>query len=309
MLRFGFNQFGGPDVFTELTAVIPEPKQNQVQIKVAAFGINPYDLRLRQGDFADSRTLPMPIVPGTELAGTVTAVGSDVTDYQIGDRVLNYRPRGAYSQFVTASTTKIAHLPADMSLTTAAALPNVGIAAFGVLQLLQVQPGKTIVIEGASGGVGSILVQAAKYLGLRVIATCSSANHELVLELGADEVGLYDRENVGARFANMGDYVVNATAGGHDNNAGIWMRRPNGVYVTLNEPDVRPEHDPDFHVLGEQRVDTQAAFAFLFKLFNHADLQVHLARTLPFSVTGVIAAHTELAQHHPAGKYVCTATE
>jgi NADPH:quinone reductase-like Zn-dependent oxidoreductase len=307
MLRFGFNQYGGPDVFTELTAPVPEPKANQVLIKTTAFGINPYDVKLRHGDFQNVRALKLPFVPGTELAGIVEAVGADVTDFTVGDRVMNYRPRGGYSEYVTASANKVAHVPDKLPLTVAAGMPNAGIAAYGVMQLLNVERGKTIIIEGASGAVGTILIQAAKYRGLNVLATCSSRNHDLVLRLGADQVALYDRENVAARFANMGDYVVNAVGGGNDAGAWSWMRRPGGVYVTLNEPETRPANDPDFHVLGDNGpTDVQAAFAFLTELRTRAELYINIAAALPFSLTGVTTAHAELTGHHPAGKFICT---
>jgi NADPH:quinone reductase-like Zn-dependent oxidoreductase len=307
MFRIGFNEFGGPEVFTTIPAEMPTPKANQVLIRVVAFGINPYDVRLRRGDYQKQRPLPWPIVPGTELAGIISAIGSDVQDYQVGDRVMNYRPRGGYSEYVTASTAKIAKVPENLPLTVAAGTPNAGIAAFGVLELLHVEPGKTIVIEGASGAVGSILIQAAKYRGLHVIATCSSANHDLVLRLGADEVGLYDRENVAAKFPSVGDYVVNAVSNGHDGGAGAWMRKPASQYVTLTEPEFRPAGDDNFHVLGDNGpTDTAAAFSFLSELRTRAELYINIADTLPFSAQGVTEAHAKLDRHHPAGKYICT---
>ncbi len=307
MKRFGFNAFGTPDVLTELAAPIPDPKPNQVLIKVTAFGINPYDTRLRQGQYADSRPLPFPIVPGTEVAGIIEQVGTEVTDFQVGDHVMNFRPRGGYSEFVTASTSKIAKIPDNVPLTVAAGLPQAGIAAYGVLQLLPLEPGKTIAIEGASGAVGSLLIQAAKYKGLNVIATCHSRNHDLVLRLGADQVGHYDLENVAARFADSADYVVNAIGGGDDAGAGAWIRRAGGSYVTLTEPQVRPAHDPKFHVLGDEGQPNVAdAFAFLTELRRRAELYVNVAAALPFTVEGVKTAHTRLESHHPAGKYICT---
>lgn len=307
MIRFGFNGYGAPDVFTTIEAPVPTPKDNQVLIKVVAFGINPYDLRLRRGEYNKTRPLPFPIVPGTEVAGIVTAVGSDVTDFTVGDRVVNYRPRGGYSEYVTASTSKIAKVPDNMPLTVAAGTPNAGIAAFGVLEMLKPERGKTIIIEGASGAVGSILIQAAKYRGLHVIGTCSARNHDLVMQLGADEVGLYDRENVAAKFANRGDYVVNATSGGDDAGAGTWLRKPGGKLLTLTAPEFRPQNDENYLVLGDEKpVNVQDAFAFLSELRVRAELYIKIAKLLPMTVQGVVTAHAELEKHHVAGKFICT---
>ncbi|WP_155286752.1 NADP-dependent oxidoreductase [Lacticaseibacillus zhaodongensis] len=312
MIRFGFYEYGSPEVFRKIEAEIPEPKADQVQIKVVAFGLNPYDVRLRKGDFKDERPLQMPIVPGTEVAGTVTAIGADVTDFKIGDRVINYRPRGGYSEYVTASTSKVAPIPSDVPFTVGAAMPQAGVAAYSAIQLLKLQSGsgKTIVVEGASGSVGSIVVQAAKYYGLTVLATCHSRNHDMVMKLGADQVAHYDKENVAARFADQGDYVFNATSGGNDAGAGTWMLKPEGTYVSLSAIPPVQQADSRYHVVGENGpADVQGAFAMLHELRERADLWINIADTFQMTLAGVQQAQAELDTHHAAGKIVCSSEQ
>lgn len=307
MMRFGFYDYGGPEVFRAIQADVPEPKDDQVQIKVMAFGLNPYDVRLRRGDFKDERPLKMPFVPGTEVAGTVTAVGQNVTDIHVGDRVINYRPRGGYSEYVTASRSKVAKVPDNLPFTVGAGMPQAGVAAYSALQLLHLEAGKTIAIEGASGSVGSIVVQAAKYYGLTVLASSHSRNHDMVMKLGADEIAHYDKENVAASFADRADYVFNATAGGHDDGAGTWIMKPKGTYVSLNALTPTQQADPHYHVVGENGpADVQGAFAMLHELRERADLWINIADTFPMTLAGVQQAQAELDTHHAAGKIICS---
>ncbi|WP_156314478.1 zinc-binding dehydrogenase, partial [Lacticaseibacillus camelliae] len=110
-----------------------------------------------------------------------------------------------------------------------AALPQVGLSAVTILQALALEPGQTLAVEGASGGVGALVVQLAKAQHLHVIATASARNADYLAQLGADEIGLYDQEDVGAKFKNQADATVNAVRGGQDYGAGPQLTRPGGT--------------------------------------------------------------------------------
>ena len=171
MERFGFEQYGNPSVFESIEAPVPEPKAGQVQLQVLGFGLNPYDASLRRGEQAAFRKVKFPVVPGTDVLGRITKLGEGVSEFAVGDLVMNYRPIGGYSEFVTASTSKIYKKPTALSFLDASALPQVGLAAFNILHyMLALKPGQTLGIVGASGGVGAILVQLAKFEKLNVIA-------------------------------------------------------------------------------------------------------------------------------------------
>ncbi|WP_125704606.1 NADP-dependent oxidoreductase [Lacticaseibacillus daqingensis] len=305
MLRFGFDHFGPADVFTAIDAPTPVPKPGQVLIDVLGFGLNPYDASLRRGEQADSRPLKFPIVPGTDVVGRVAALGEGVSDYAVDDRVLNYRPIGGYSEAVTASTGKIAKVPATLELAAAAGLPNIGIAAYTVMhQLLHLTPGQTLAVIGASGGVGSLIVQLAKAQGLFVIATASARNVAALRDLGADEVGAYDETDTGRLFADRADAVVNAVAGGVDHGAAVAIVKPGGVIVTTAWVDVDTTGKPTItHLqLGANRpAKAEDALPALLAL---PQLRVRVAKTLPFTLAGVIQGHELLETHHTAGKLV-----
>lgn len=304
MKRFGFNHYGSPAVFETIDALMPTPKANQALLHVLGFGLNPYDASLRRGEQAEFRHLKWPIVPGTDVLGRVVAVGAEVTDFAPGDLVMNYRPIGGYSEYVTASTTKLIKKPTALSFLDAAALPQVGIAAYTILHQLTTPPrGATIAIEGASGGVGSILVQMAKYMHLTVLASASSANREYLRQLGADEIASYDTENVGTRFAQRADIVINAINGGNDHDAGLKILKPGGALVTTAFVDAPP--GVDHRQLGASApLPTQEALAYLVTMAQTWGLSVRVAQQFAFTNAGVIAAHQQLERHHPAGKLV-----
>ena len=192
MERFGFEQYGNPSVFESIEAPVPEPKAGQVQLQVLGFGLNPYDASLRRGEQAAFRKVKFPVVPGTDVLGRITKLGEGVSEFAVGDLVMNYRPIGGYSEFVTASTSKIYKKPTALSFLDAAALPQVGLAAFNILHyMLALKPRQTLGIVGASGGVGAILVQLAKFEKLKVIAVVILRDIEIVRAMEADIAGRF----------------------------------------------------------------------------------------------------------------------
>ena len=191
----------GPPEFLQLKEIEkPTPTENQVLVKVHAASINalewrpftmsPIFIRLMGG-------LLKPKDPklGTDIAGRVEAVGSNVTEFQPGDEVFGVAS-GAFAEYVCAGKTKLALKPANVSFEAAAAVP---VAAFTALQGLrdrgQIQPGQKVLIYGASGGVGTFAVQLAKSLGAEVTAVCSPRNLDMARSIGADHVIDYTRED------------------------------------------------------------------------------------------------------------------
>jgi NADPH:quinone reductase-like Zn-dependent oxidoreductase len=161
----------------------PTPGQNEVLIKVSAASVNPLDWRLK------SRR------PGVDVSGQVVAVGPRVTQFKVGDAVLGCA-KGAFAEYACASETKLVSKPDEVSFEQAACLPIAGLTALQALRDKgKVQPGQTVLINGASGGVGTFSVQIAKWLGAEVTGVCSTPNVELVRSLGADRVIDYTRED------------------------------------------------------------------------------------------------------------------
>jgi NADPH:quinone reductase len=196
---------GGPDALEIVQLEPSEPGQGQIQVAVAAAGVNFIDVYQRAARAGYVR--PTPFVPGLEGAGRVTAVGQDVTGFVIGDRVAWKSAPGSYAGRVLVDAWQAVHLPDDVSEETAAALMLQGMTAhFLVSDTYAVQPGDTVLVHAAAGGVGLLLTQLAKLKGARVIAVVgTAAKQDLARGAGADEVLRYDGPDIGAQVRKLTD--------------------------------------------------------------------------------------------------------
>ncbi|XP_046330699.2 quinone oxidoreductase-like isoform X1 [Haliotis rufescens] len=183
-------EFGGPEVLKVQTDVpIPQPKASEVLIKVSAAGINPVDTYIRSGVYAAKPSLPY--TPGMDVSGVVQEVGADVKKFQKGDRVYSMRTStGAYAEFATVEEKYIGHLGDAITFEQGAGIGVPYYTAYRALILRGgARPGETVLVHGASGGVGSAAVQIAKSRGIRVLGTAGSAEGmEAIKKNGADVV-------------------------------------------------------------------------------------------------------------------------
>ncbi|MCU0493803.1 MAG: NAD(P)-dependent alcohol dehydrogenase [Chloroflexaceae bacterium] len=202
MQAIGFRRYGPADVLEPLTLPRPALAPDAVLVHVAAAGVNPADWRLRDGQFKRVMRLQLPFIPGSDIAGVVSAVGSAVTRFQPGDRVYAMLPLaqgGGYAEYATVPEQQLAAAPATITLAEAAAMPLAGLTALQALRdRARLRSGEHVLIYGASGGVGTFAVQIAKAFGARVTAVCSGRNATLVRGLGADAVRDYTQEDVAA---------------------------------------------------------------------------------------------------------------
>ena len=196
-----YHEFGGPLVLRLEEIDKPVPKDNQILVKVRALSVNPLDWHFMEGVPYIARPLAMgffkPTVTqlGVDYAGTVEAVGKDVTEFKPGDDVYGNK-FGAFAEYVVATTKAMALKPPDITFEQAASLP---VAALTALQALRdsgkLEAGQKVLINGASGGVGTFAVQIAKAFGAEVTGVCSGRNVDLVRSLGADRVIDYTKED------------------------------------------------------------------------------------------------------------------
>ena len=196
-----YHCYGGPEVLEYVDVPMPVPAQDEVLVKVHAAGVNPLDWHFMRGSPFVMRLMtgigaPKDASMGRDFAGVVEAVGKKVTRFKTGDRVFG-GANGAFAEYlVRAETGSIALMPANVSFEEAAAVP---VAAITALQSLrdsgQLQAGQKVLINGASGGVGTYAVQIAKSMGAEVHGVNSTRNVELVLGLGADHVFDYKKED------------------------------------------------------------------------------------------------------------------
>lgn len=190
---------------------IPEPKENEVLLKVMAAAVNPLDILQLTGSVKLIQDYRMPMTLGNECSGIVEKVGNSVKDFCVGDRVyarLPIKKIGAFAEYVAVDHEALAKMPSGYEFMTAAAIPLVGLTAYqGLVEELEVQSGKTLLITGASGSFGQMAVPIAKSMGLRVIVTGNTRSKEKLLKMGADQYIDYKKENYWEVLSDM-DYVI-----------------------------------------------------------------------------------------------------
>ncbi|MFC5664799.1 NADP-dependent oxidoreductase [Kitasatospora misakiensis] len=182
-------RFGGPEVLRVTAVPDPSPDPGQVRVRVYAAGVQPVDLAIREGRAPLGMELTPGLIPGNEFAGVVDAVGAGVHDWAVGDEVLGFRLLGCAAELVVADATQLVRKPAGMPWEHAGALSASGQTAHLALSTLKVGAGDTVLVHGATGGVGTVAVQLALAWGATVIGTASARNHDHLRELGAIPVG------------------------------------------------------------------------------------------------------------------------
>lgn len=212
-------QYGPPELLQFKERATPVPKDNEVLIKLCAASVNPLDWRLMRGKPWFVRLFfgllkPKSEIPGSDISGRVEAVGKDVTQFQPGDEIFGAKgfAGGGFAEYVCAVENELALKPANISFEEAAAVPVAAITALlGLRDKGQIQSGQKVVIDGASGGVGTFAIQIAKSFGAEVTAVCSTRNLEIARSIGADHVIDYTRENF-TRNGQHYDLIMAANA-------------------------------------------------------------------------------------------------
>jgi NADPH:quinone reductase-like Zn-dependent oxidoreductase len=181
-------EYGAPEVLKFEETPRPEPKEDDALVRVIASDVNPADPLTLSGKYAREWGTHLPLIPGYDIAGIVEKTGAQVTTLKKGDAVYGYPTfGGGWAEYVTVKQWEVAAKPRSLTFAEAAAVPMCALTAWQALvSVAHLQPGQTVLIHGGSGGVGSFAIQIAKARGARVIATASTANQDLLKQLGAD---------------------------------------------------------------------------------------------------------------------------
>src|SRR5437773_10379703 len=217
--------FGGPEVLQYEDVPQPQPRPNEILVRVHAASVNPVDWKIREGHL--SATLPM--IMGIDFSGVVESVGNGVTKYRSGDAVFGQvaDESGGYAEYAVAMESDVARKPEELDHIRAAALPVAGLVPWQALfDTANLTAGQTVLIHGAAGGVGSFAVQFAKWKGARVLGTASGAHVEQVRQLGADQVIDY-RKTKFEEVARDVDVVLD-TIGGETQERSWRVLKPGG---------------------------------------------------------------------------------
>ncbi len=233
-------RYGSAEVLQSEDVAQPQIQPNQLLVKVHASSVNPIDWKTRQGMLSLLSGNNFPLILGFDLAGEVVAVGSQVRSFQPGDTVYGCAnfPGGAYAEFAAVPENLIAPKPTNLTFEEAATVP---LAALTALQALRdqgnIKSSQTVLINGASGGVGMFAVQIAKALGTEVTGVCSTRNLEFVKSLGADRVIDYTQEDFTADRVQY-DIIFDAV-GKRSLSKCKRVLKPEGIYIsTLPTPEV-----------------------------------------------------------------------
>ncbi len=234
-----YTHYGSPDVLQLKDVERPAPRDNEVLIRIHAASLNAYDWHLLTADIFLVRLMggglfrPKHPIPGVDIAGRIEAAGSHVKQFRQGDEVFgDISPcgNGGFAEYVSVPESLLAHKPTNLTFEEAAAVPMAAITALqGLRDQGQIHSGKKVLIQGASGGVGTFAVQLAKYLGTEVTAVCSTRNVDQARSLGADHVIDYTKEDF-TRSGRQYDLIL-AANGYHPLSAYRHALTPQGIYV------------------------------------------------------------------------------
>ncbi|MGW7201820.1 NADP-dependent oxidoreductase [Streptomyces chryseus] len=272
---------GGPGVLEVVEADVPEPGWAEVLVEVKAAGVNPVDWKVRGGGLGY-----LPFSVGWDVSGVVRALGAGVTRFKVGDEVFGM-PRfpieaGAYADFVTGPSRQFALKPSGLSHVQAAGLSLAGLTAWQALvSTAGLEADQRVLIPAGAGGVGHLAVQIAKCRGAYVMATASTAKHEFVRGLGADEVFDYRSVDVGSHVSGV-DVLLATVAGQLEELAGTLT--PGGWVIALNGGDVKAaQHlsEAGFHSAFMLVEPDRADLETLAALVRSGSLTVHVDKVFP----------------------------
>ena len=296
-----YDEFGGVDVLRVAEVPVPEPGPDEVLVEVAAAGINPGEAYVREGRYAQRWPSTFPSGQGSDLAGTVRALGPGVDAVAVGDEVFGWTDlRASQAEYVVVPVRQVLAKPSELAWEQAGALHVVGATAWAAVRAVDPRPGETVVVSAAAGGVGVLTVQLARRTGATVVGVASEANHDWLRARGVVPVahgdGLVDRIRAAAPTV---DAFIDLFGDGYVD-----------VALALGVPPDRIDTIIDFAAVEEHGVKADGnavgarpeVLAELAALLAEGELELPVAAT--YSLERVQDAYRELERRHTRGKIV-----
>lgn len=300
--------YGSKDELKEMEVPNPVPTAHQVVVEVKATSINPIDWKLREGYLQQMMPWQFPIILGWDVAGVITEVGSEVTDWKVGDEVFA-RPDttrfGTYAEYTLVDDHLLARKPASISWEEAAAVPLAGLTAYQALFTHgNLKKGEKVLIHAGAGGVGIYAIQLAKQAGAYVITTASERNHELLTSLGADKVIDYRNTKFEDVLSDI-DVVFDTMGGDVQRNSFKVIKKHTGRIISIVsnfDEELVKEYDVIAKNIwlnpnGEQLQE-------MADMLDQKKIKSVVGATFPFSQQGIYDAHALSESHHAVGKIV-----
>ncbi len=299
---------------TELQVVsdypVPAINDDQVLVAISATSVNPIDYKARQGLLSGRFQWQFPVVLGWDVAGEIIAIGKNVTDFSIGQRVFA-RPAndvtgrfGSYAEFMAVDTNQLAKIPDNLTDSEAAAVPLAGETALQMLRALQIGPGKKVLIQAGAGGVGIFAIQLAKLMGAQVATTVSGSNIALVQQLGADIAIDYHKHAIQDILSDY-DAVLDTIG---DIDGGMDILSSGGRLITISaslspEQTQRAHNETKTIATGWLQPNGQDLQQLADYIAND-QLKIIIDSQYPLTTSGIQAAHARIESHHARGKII-----
>ena len=310
MQAAAIDRAGGPEVITLHTLPVPKPAADEVLIAVNTAGVAIWDVGLRRHPQSIKHS-HFPLVLGTDGAGVVAAVGARVPGFKVGEQVYSYswdNPHGGfYAEYVAVPAERVGHVPEGLSLRQAGAIATTGLTAIqGIDDALHLKSGETLIIHGASGGVGNLALQFAKLRGVKVLATASGEDGlAFVKRLGADAVvdsRHGDIAGAAHQFAPAGVDAVLALAGGDTLERCIDALRPGGHVAFPEGVEPEPKARAGVAIIRYNAIPGAQEFERLNRAIEAVKLEVPIAAEFPLAQAAKAQERVEAG--HILGKIV-----
>ena len=297
------HEYGASEVLKYEEAQRPEPKDNELLVRVIACGVNPADPLVISGQFAKEFGTHLPLIPGYDVAGIVETAGAKVTKFKKGDAVYGYALfGGGWAEYAVLAENEAAIKPKNISFTGAAAVPLAALTAWqSLIDAAKLTSGQTVLIHGGSGGVGSFAIQIAKAHGAKVIATASTANQDLLRQLGADVAIDYSKTKF-EEVAKDVDVVFDTV--GRDTLARSYAVVKNGGIVTtiVSRPDQAQLDKYGIRGTSIWSHPDGNELAEITKLIEAGKIKPIVSQVFPLS--DAVKASKQAETHHTRGKLV-----
>jgi len=299
------HEYGGPEVLKYEDAPRPEPKEDEILVRVIAAGVNPVDGMIRSGMFAKNQKLTSPMIPGGDIAGVVEKTGDKMTKFKKGDPIYAYlslKNNGGYAEYAVAKEKEAAAKPKSISYDEAAAVPIVALTAWQALvDSAKLSAGQSVLIHGGSGGVGTFAIQIAKARGAKVFATASTPNQEFLKQLGAEVAIDYTKQKF-EDVAKDVDVVLDSV-GGDTLARSYGVVKKGGFIATLVSRVDQAELDK--HGIRGASISVKPnaeELAEIGKLIDAKKIKVIVSQTFPLA--DAVKAQEQAATGHTRGKIV-----
>jgi NADPH:quinone reductase-like Zn-dependent oxidoreductase len=298
------HKYGGIDTLIYEEAPMPEIGPDEVLIKIAAAGINPIDYKIREGHMKEGYKITFPLILGWDVSGTVEQKGELVTRFSMGDKVISRSDisrNGAYCEYISVRASELAFAPASIPLNFAAGIPLAAQTAWtGLFELGILRSGQSVLIHGASGGVGIFAVQFAKLVNAHVIATSSTKNVDFLKSIGADVVIDYSNSDFETLVKNV-DLVFD-TIGGITQKKSWNVIKKGGMLVSTVGADQTAAEEHQVNSRSFMLNPNGARLQEISGLVDEGKIRVFIEKEFPLKDVG--EAHKLIQGGHVRGKLI-----